>query len=96
MSDRASAAEKTPLKGITLLLGRAATGKTRWIYERIRALQERGSRAILLVPEQFTFETEQRLLEELGGLVGIEVLSFGRLAERISAASASVSSPSSR
>ncbi|MBQ2769615.1 MAG: exodeoxyribonuclease V subunit gamma [Clostridia bacterium] len=70
-------------KAVTFLLGRAGTGKSEAIFDALKAHRDRGERACLIVPEQFTFETEQRLTEALGGLLGIEVLSFDRLAERI-------------
>ncbi|MCG6197868.1 hypothetical protein H1215_11895, partial [Anoxybacillus sp. LAT_38] len=63
-------------------------GKTRTILERIgRRLQEDplGSPMILLVPEQASFQAEQTLatLSGLGGVIGTQVLSFGRLAHRL-------------
>lgn len=35
------------------------------------------------MPEQFTFDAEKSMIDRLGGLFGVEVLSFDRLAERI-------------
>ena len=70
-----------------LLLGRAHTGKSARIRAELRALQAAGERAILIVPEQYTFETERTLAESLGGLIGVQVLSFERLAERVLALS---------
>ena len=68
---------------LRLLLGRAGTGKTGRIVEALRQRQQSGERAILLVPEQYTYEAERMLAEALGGLVGIQVFSFDRLAERV-------------
>ncbi len=68
---------------VLFLFGRADTGKSEWITERLGRHLFAGERALLLVPEQFTFETERRLTERFGGLVGVQVLSFERLAERI-------------
>lgn len=70
-----------------LLLGRAHTGKSERIRAALRALQEAGERAILIVPEQYTFETERTLAEAFGGLLGVQVLSFERLSERVLALS---------
>ena len=42
---------------LQLILGRAGSGKTGELYRRIGAAADRGDRAILLVPEQFTSST---------------------------------------
>lgn len=68
---------------LRLLLGRAGTGKTAQIVEALSARQQAGERAILLVPEQYTYEAERLLAESLGGLFGIQVFSFDRLCERV-------------
>ncbi len=73
---------------VRFLLGRAGSGKTHFIKRELSALRQQFKRAILLVPEQFTFETERALAADLNGLLGIQVLSFERLAERIAAADA--------
>ena len=68
---------------LRLLLGRAGTGKSDRIVSALQARQQAGGRAILLVPEQYTYEAERLLAESLGGLFGIQVFSFDRLCERI-------------
>lgn len=68
---------------LNLLLGRAGTGKTPRIVEALRERQKAGGRAIFIVPEQYTYEAERLLAEALGGLVGIQVFSFDRLAQRV-------------
>ena len=73
---------------VRFILGRAGSGKSHYIKQELSALKQQLQRAVLLVPEQFTFETERALATELGGLLGIQVLSFERLAERIAAADA--------
>ncbi len=67
----------------TFIIGRAGTGKTRMIEKSILKDMEDGKKAILFVPEQFTYEAERTLSSRLGGLIGVEVLSFTRLTERI-------------
>ncbi len=42
----------------------------------------KGRRVVVIVPEQFTFETERQLASELGGLMDIEAYSFSSLAEK--------------
>ena len=73
---------------IRFLLGRAGAGKTHAIKRELALLKRELKRAVLLVPEQFTYETERALASELGGLLGIQVLSIERLAERVAAADA--------
>lgn len=66
-------------------LGRAGSGKSRWIYEDIRrALHEKSvEQAILLVPEQYSFESERALTQLLGQRQEIRVYSFSRLMDMI-------------
>ena len=66
-----------------LILGRADTGKTARVVAALRAHQQNGERAILLVPEQYTYEAERLLAQALGGLIGVQVFSFNRLTERV-------------
>jgi ATP-dependent helicase/nuclease subunit B len=68
---------------LTFLLGRAATGKSERIVSALKAHQQAGRRAILIVPGQYTYESERMLAETLGGLLGIQVFSFDRLCERV-------------
>ena len=42
-----------------LFLGTSGTGKTTLLYHHIQQWVERGGRAILLVPEQASFESEK-------------------------------------
>lgn len=66
-----------------LLKGRAGSGKTARMREIISQLAENGSsRPLLLVPEQFSFETERIMLELLGpkNLKNIDIFSFPRMA----------------
>ncbi len=71
---------------LQLVLGRSGTGKTEWVYQRLCELAESGRQGLmLLVPEQFSFESERALLERLGPRLsgGVQVLSFTRLAELV-------------
>lgn len=74
--------------GVQFVLGRAGTGKTAFIHEQIRQKLKDdplGSPMILLVPEQASFQEEYALatLPDLDGVMGTQVLSFGRLAHRL-------------
>lgn len=69
---------------LQFVFGRAGSGKTHTIHEDIRQKVSRGKRdVILLVPEQYTFETEREMLTLLGdGFMSmVSVLSFTRLSE---------------
>lgn len=72
---------------LQLILGRSGSGKTRRIYDELTSSvgRENGKAHILLVPEQFSFESERALLERLGasGAGRVQVLSFTRLAETV-------------
>ena len=66
-----------------LLKGRAGSGKTAEMRKIISELAEAGSsRPLLLVPEQFSFETERTMLKLLGPkmLKNVDIFSFPRMA----------------
>ena len=69
---------------LTLLLGRAGTGKTNTILNRLG--EDAKSRPqLLIVPEQYSHDTERQLCKALGnaGARRAEVLSFTRLYSRV-------------
>lgn len=74
--------------GIRFIFGRAGTGKSRFCLEQIKKKIENNNdtnKLILIVPEQYTFDTEKKFLDivkEKGFLRG-EVLSFKRMAHRV-------------
>lgn len=73
--------------GIRFIFGRAGAGKSQYCLEQIKERLENGSdnKLILLVPDQYTFQTEKKLLEYIGerSLLRTEVLSFKRMATRV-------------
>lgn len=72
--------------GLRFIIGRAGTGKTTLCMEEIIRQQNTGTkRQVLIVPEQFTSQTERDLIEKTGrnAILTAEVLSFGRLAHRV-------------
>ena len=74
---------------LNLLIGRSGSGKSAAILNRICQGIREGRRAIYLVPEQYSHESE-RLLCEAGGnkaCLFVEVLSFTRLSSRVMAVS---------
>lgn len=68
-------------------IGASGTGKSTTVYKEVlkRAKQEPFRRFFVIVPDQFTMQTQKVLchLSEHGGILNVEVLSFGRLAHRI-------------
>jgi len=71
---------------LQIIYGRAATGKTYTVFEKIKNDVENGRQVVLLVPEQFTFESERTLLHTLDGqsTTNVSVLSFTRLYDEVS------------
>ena len=72
---------------IRFILGRAGSGKSKLIMEEIKACLQQGGEEhlFLLVPEQYTLQSERDLIKGLGvaGIIRVEVLSFTRLARRV-------------
>ena len=72
---------------LRFIYGRAGSGKTRYCLNEIKSSLSSGVThpLVLLVPEQFTFQTERDLINVLGtgGILKTDVLSFRRMAFRI-------------
>lgn len=72
---------------VRYIFGRAGRGKTHFVFEEIKEDLKRGGehRLFLIVPEQFTLQSERDLIEKLGvpGIMRVEVLSFTRLAHKV-------------
>ncbi len=70
---------------LQFIYGKASSGKTYTLVNKIRELCENNGKAILLVPEQFTFESERLILKELGDKfsLNVSVLSFSRLCDEV-------------
>ena len=70
---------------LKFIYGRAGSGKSYNIINRITCDAKAGKKAILLVPEQFTFQSERALLSALGDSAGtdVSVLSFTRMYDEI-------------
>ena len=67
--------------------GPSGSGKSHRVYEEImrRAAEEPGKNFLIIVPDQFTMQTQKDLVmrSDRGGILNIDVLSFGRLSHRI-------------
>ncbi|MBM7834097.1 helicase-exonuclease AddAB subunit AddB [Clostridium sardiniense] len=73
--------------GIRFIYGRAGSGKSRFCLDQIRKKldNKEQNKLILLVPEQYTFQTENKLLDIAGerALLRAQVLSFKSMAQRV-------------
>ena len=68
---------------LEFLIGRACTGKTQEIINRVAEASKNGE-VVLIVPEQFTFETERAIIKQPNAKAeNISVLSFTRLYDEI-------------
>ncbi|MBR2953945.1 MAG: exodeoxyribonuclease V subunit gamma [Clostridia bacterium] len=71
---------------LNIITGRTGSGKTRLIRSMAAEIATKESdKTIIIVPEQFSFETEKGMLQLLGNdkINNIEILSFSRIAERL-------------
>ena len=73
--------------GLRFCLGKSGAGKSTLVYQEIiqRSLEHEEEDFLILVPDQFTMQTQKELCElhPNGGIMNIDVLSFSRLAHRI-------------
>ena len=73
---------------LQFVLGGSGSGKSTYVYEQVieRSIKEENKRFFILVPDQFTMQTQMELVNRhpRGGILNIDVLSFSRLAYKIS------------
>ena len=73
--------------GLHFYFGGSGAGKSRRLHEDILSMAkcEPEKNFLILVPDQFTMQTQVDLVKasDCGGIMNIDVLSFGRLAHRI-------------
>ena len=70
---------------LTFILGRAASGKTHYLLGQLKECVNNGLSPVLIVPEQFSFESEKAILDRLGDRDAqrVTVVSFTRLCDEI-------------
>lgn len=70
---------------LTIITGKAGTGKTTAIMESIRQEVEHHTRSLLIVPEQYSHEAERELCRICGSSLSLysEVMSFTGLARQV-------------
>lgn len=73
--------------GLSLVLGRAKSGKSTFIYDEIKKNIDKNNNTnlLLIVPEQATYQAEYQLIDRINnhGIMSAEVLSFKRLGYKI-------------
>ena len=70
---------------VTLIEGKAGSGKTTLCLEKIKENMNKGVKSVLLVPEQITLSFQKMAVKELGFLCDTaDVLSFNRLFHSLS------------
>lgn len=70
---------------LQFIFGRPASGKTYTVLNKITELANYNKQSVLIVPEQFTFESERAVLKVLGDskAMYVSVMSFTRLYDEI-------------
>lgn len=70
---------------LQFIFGKPASGKTYTILQEIKKAGEQGEKCVLIVPEQFSFESERAVLKTLGDKSALttEVLSFSRIYDEV-------------
>lgn len=70
---------------MNIIYGRTGTGKSEYIYNKIKEEIDVCPKTYIITPEQFSFTAEKKLLEvlETGATTKVEVLSFERMAYRV-------------
>ncbi len=70
---------------LQFIFGKAASGKTYNVIKMIKENSLSGKESVLIVPEQFTFESERAILKEIGDSFALNttVLSFSRLCDEV-------------
>ena len=72
---------------LQFIFGNSGSGKSHWLYQSIieDSIKHPEKNYLVLVPEQFTMQTQKDLclMHPRGGIMNIDVLSFGRLAHRV-------------
>lgn len=70
---------------LRLIYGRAGTGKSQFCFNEISDRIEKENKIYIITPEQFSFTSEQKLLNSLNreAVINAEVITFNRMAYRV-------------
>lgn len=68
-----------------IIKGRAGSGKSTYLFQKVKEIIDQSSKIYIITPEQFSFTAEKKLLEELQreSAINAEVLTFSRMAYRV-------------
>ena len=71
--------------GLRIIYGKSGTGKSTYIYNEIKEKLNSNSKIFVVVPEQFSFTAEQKLMDiSNGSVINAEVLTLSRMAGSLS------------
>lgn len=70
---------------LQFILGRASSGKTHLVIQKFVEAIQQGESPVLLVPEQFSFESEKNILNAIGDSAAqhVSVINFSRLCDEV-------------
>ncbi len=70
---------------LKFIFGRPSSGKTTEILKIMKELHQKNQSCVLIVPEQFSFEAERRVLSEIGDSFALSssVMSFSRICDEV-------------
>ena len=69
---------------LRIVCGKSGSGKSEFLYEEIRAKLNCGTKIYVIVPEQFSFTAERKLMDiSCGSVINAEVLTLSRMGYRI-------------
>ena len=70
---------------LQLIYGRSGTGKSQLILDEIKEKINENKKIYIIVPEQYSFSMEKRLLNTIGtkSIINAEVLTLSRMATRV-------------
>lgn len=71
---------------LRIIYGRAGSGKTTYCFNEIKNNLSLKNKIYIITPEQFSYSAEKELLDTLkqNSVINAEVISFNRMAHRIS------------
>lgn len=72
---------------LNLIFGRAGTGKSTYLFKKVKDTIKTNSKIYIITPEQFSFTAEKKLLSKIdsNAVINAEVLTFSRMAYRVMA-----------
>lgn len=70
---------------LRIIYGRAGSGKTHFIFNKVRDNINLKNKIYIITPEQFSYSAEKELLNSLecNSAINAEVISFNRIAHRV-------------